>query len=85
MQFKIELTKVALKNFKSLSEKNTLVIFAAIEDLKQDPFNKNLDIKKLKTPFEGYRIRKGSFRILFIIENKTILIYSIKHRKDAYK
>ncbi len=85
MQFKIELTKVALKNFKSLSEKNILVIFAAIEDLKQGPFNKNLVIKKLKTSFEGYRIRKGSFRILFIIENKTILIYSIKHRKDAYK
>ncbi len=59
--------------------------FTVIENLKENPFNKKLDVKKLKTSFEGYRVRKGSFRILFEKENKIITIYSIKHRKDAYK
>ncbi len=85
MQYEIEFTKTAQKDFKCLSEKNKILIFTVIENLKENPFNKKLDVKKLKTSFEGYRVRKGSFRILFEKENKIITIYSIKHRKDAYK
>ncbi len=36
---------------------------------------------------EGYRIRVGNYRILFEIDDskKNVKIYSVKHRKDAYR
>lgn len=36
---------------------------------------------------KGYRIRHGNFRVLYVIDDleKTVLIYDISHRKDAYK
>ena len=39
------------------------------------------------TQDEGYRIRVGDYRILFRIDDtlKEVIIYRIKHRKDAYR
>jgi len=36
---------------------------------------------------EGYRIRAGDFRILYRVDDrsKEVIIYRIKHRKDAYR
>lgn len=50
-----------------------------------DPFSPFLNVKKLKTPLVGYRLRIGDYRILFLIDGKIIRVYSIRHRKDAYK
>jgi len=39
------------------------------------------------TTTEGYRIRVGSYRILYTIDDKTkhIVIYSVGHRKEIYR
>ncbi len=42
------------------------------------------DIKKLTNFTLEYRLRVGSYRVLFEIEGETIVIYRIKHRKEAY-
>lgn len=36
---------------------------------------------------EGYRIRSGSYRVLYVVDDasKKISIYRIKHRRDAYR
>jgi len=36
---------------------------------------------------EGYRIRAGDFRILYRIDDraKEVIIYRIKHRREAYR
>lgn len=85
MNFKIEFTKIAVKDFNSLNEKDKIFISLLLDKLKANPFSGSVDIKKLKTPFEGYRARKGSFRILIIIEHKLITVYSVKRRKDVYR
>ncbi len=56
----------------------------SIFDFKINPRPPNC--QKLSTQ-EGYRIRKGKVRILYRIdnENKLIIIYRIKLRKDVYK
>ncbi len=42
------------------------------------------DVKRL-TDFEAqYRLRVGNFRVLFNVENDSVIIYRIKHRRDAY-
>jgi mRNA interferase RelE/StbE len=44
-----------------------------------------LQIKKLKSPFDGYRLRVGDYRILFTREGNEITIYDMGHRKEVYK
>ena len=42
------------------------------------------NVKRL-TDFEPqYRLRVGNYRVLFNIENDFIIIYRIKHRREAY-
>lgn len=44
------------------------------------------DIKKLKPPLEGFRLRCGEYRLIFNFHNQAILeIKSVRHRRDAYR
>jgi mRNA interferase RelE/StbE len=42
------------------------------------------DVKKLTNFTPEYRLRVGEYRVLFEIEDQTIVIYRIAHRKEAY-
>jgi len=44
-----------------------------------------LDVKKLKSPLGGYRLRVGDYRILFLRDGDKVTIYDIGHRKDVYR
>ena len=48
----------------------------------QDNFAGN--IKKLTNFTPEYRLRAGQYRVLFKIDTETLMIYRVKHRKDAY-
>jgi mRNA-degrading endonuclease RelE of RelBE toxin-antitoxin system len=44
------------------------------------------DVKKLKPPFLGFRLRCGDYRVFFDLKNdNTIEITGVRHRKDAYR
>jgi mRNA interferase RelE/StbE len=43
------------------------------------------DVKKLTARENKYRLRVGNFRILFHLEGKTISVYAVKDRKEAYE
>ncbi len=43
------------------------------------------NIKRLRQADFGYRLRMGDYRILFDIEDDTIVIQKIGHRKDIYE
>ena len=81
--YSVRITKPAERQFKKLTQSVQGQLFKVFDKLQLDPFVS--DIKKLKTPFEGYRVRSGQYRILLVVEKKVVTIYSIKHRKDAYK
>jgi len=53
--------------------------------LKENPLARSLDIKRLHVPLYGYRLRLGDYRMLFDVIGDTVWIFTIKHRKDAYK
>ena len=44
------------------------------------------DIKKLKEPFSGFRLRCGDYRLFFdSLADDQIAITSVRHRREAYR
>jgi mRNA interferase RelE/StbE len=43
------------------------------------------DVKKLTAREHKYRLRVGSYRVLFQLEGSSIFVYAVKHRKEAYE
>jgi len=72
----------AIKDLKKLDKQTAKYLIKKIESLRNYPLVTN--IKKLKNFYPPYRYRVGNYRILFDIENENIIIFKIKHRKDAY-
>jgi len=42
------------------------------------------DVKKLTAQQHKYRLRVGSYRVLFELEGRVIFVYAVKHRREAY-
>ncbi len=82
--FKISFKKSVARDLKKISKSQTKHILDKIEaDL-----TKSADkIPQLKGKFSGLRkYRIGDYRIIFtIINNDTVLITRIQHRKDVYR
>jgi mRNA interferase RelE/StbE len=43
------------------------------------------DVKRLTNFTPEYRLRIRDYRVLFEIEEETIVIYRIRHRREAYR
>ena len=77
-----------IKVLKKIPKRELLLISECLYELESWPDRSLLrDINKLTNVDDGYRIRVGVYRIIFIVEKKEIRITIIKvtHRKDAYK
>ena len=78
----IEIQESAKKDLKKIDKKQALKILTQIKKLENYPHITN--IKKLKNHYPPMRYRIGDYRILFEIENDSIIVVNIKHRKEAY-
>lgn len=60
-------------------------ILEAIEALADNPFPSQH--RKLHGVESSYRIRVGDFRVVYQVdlEKKAVVIYHVRHRKDAYR
>lgn len=43
------------------------------------------DVKRLTNHTPEYRLRVGDYRVLFDVVDDKIIVYRVKHRKDAYR
>jgi mRNA interferase RelE/StbE len=82
IQVKALLSRIARKQFANINEPEKSLIVEAITKLEKNP--PEGDIKKLKGR-DGFRVRKGNYRIIFKIRNGTITIDEIITRGQAYK
>ncbi len=47
---------------------------------------RNGDVKKLKPPQTGFRLRCGDYRLFFELRNETIIeVIGVRHRREAYR
>jgi mRNA interferase RelE/StbE len=82
--FKITFKKFVVKDLKRISRDQVKNILNKIEsNLSKTPEQ----YPELKGKFAGLRkFRVGNYRIIFVIlEEKTVLITRIKHRKESYR
>jgi mRNA interferase RelE/StbE len=82
MKYQTFLKPKAIKDLKNISKADAKKITAKIKEMENDLQG---DVKKLTKHTPEYRLRVGDWRILFEIETNKIVIYTIKHRKDAYR
>jgi len=81
MYYEVEFKPKALKDCNKIPKKDVRRIFEKIEMMQH---NLEGDVKKLTNFTPEYRLRAGSYRVLFEIEYDIIVIYRILHRQKAY-
>ncbi len=77
-------SKRVQKGLKKLPVKEQERIIKCIENRLINFRTRTKGIRRIKTTGE-YRLRQGDYRILFIVEDDTILIKKIQNRKDVYR
>jgi mRNA interferase RelE/StbE len=81
--FKVVITDRALKDIDNLTQDVKKRIASKLKEYSNDPLNYS---RKLTDPKIGtYRFRIGDYRVIFDIEDETIIVLRIGHRKDIYK
>jgi len=81
MSFKIVWDEKAYDSLIKLEPSITRRIFKKVEELSENPFSK--DIKRLKGS-NDFRLRVGDYRVIFAIEQNTLQILKVGHRKNIY-
>jgi len=83
--YRIRIEKRALKALSSLPKRTRAKIRKAIDSLAETP--RPLGVKKLADEHQLYRIRVGSFRVVYQIQDQDLLVLVVKigHRKDIYR
>jgi len=84
MPYTVKLKRSAEKELDNLPTKIHDKVINILLSLKENPFPRNF--KKLRGR-EGYRIRVGDYRILYLIHesDKNIEVVSVAHRKEVYR
>jgi mRNA interferase RelE/StbE len=83
--YSVEFRPSALKSLKRLPKQEVIKIKSKIDKLAEQLPNPN--ITKLKSNNSFHRVRSGSYRIVYEINNDKLVILVVKvgHRKDVYK
>ncbi len=82
MRYDVRFKPKAVKDIESLPSRIQGRVLARIEKMSDDLKG---DVKRLTNFTPEFRLRVGDFRVLFEIEGETIIIYQIRHRREAYR
>lgn len=83
--YEIQWKHSAEKDLRGIDKQYIPRILETVETLSNNPFPSQH--RKLHGSESSYRIRIGDYRIIYQVdsENKLIVIYHVRHRKDAYR
>ena len=81
MVYQIEFKPRAIRDLEAIDHTQARRIIEKIR-LMQDELAG--DVKRLTNITPEFRLRVGDYRILFEVEAGKVIIYRVRHRKDAY-
>ena len=82
MKYGVEFKPRALKDLKALPAGESQRIISKTEALCDGLTG---DVKKLTNFTPEYRLRVGNYRVLFEVAGGAVVVYRVRHRKDAYQ
>jgi mRNA interferase RelE/StbE len=84
VSYRVELESRARREFLDLPRDVQEHLAAALDDLRGDP--RPPGAKRLSGS-PGYRVRKGTYRVLYTIDDNTkiVRVYRIGHRREVYR
>ena len=87
MNYEIKFYKDTLKSIQRLDKPTRNRILDHINILSENPKHPELDIKRMQGTVNQYRLRVGSYRVIYSIFNDHLIIVIIKvgSRGDVYK
>ncbi|MFA6008792.1 MAG: type II toxin-antitoxin system RelE/ParE family toxin [Desulfobacteraceae bacterium] len=82
MIYDVQFKPRAVKDIEKISSRMQTKVIKGIEML-----GNNLagDVKRLTNYTPEYRLRVGDYRVLFEIEDNSIIVYRIRHRREVYR
>ena len=85
MTYRIEFTKKANKQFQALPQQIQKRIEPKIAALAENP--RPHGVVKLSGEDNAYRIRVGDYRVVYYIEDESVLVlvFRVDHRRDVYR
>jgi mRNA interferase RelE/StbE len=78
---KVELKPQAVKDLQGLQKQDAARITARLAEMDAGLTG---HIKRLTNFTPEYRLRVGNYRVLFEVEENTVVVYRIMHRKHVY-
>jgi mRNA interferase RelE/StbE len=86
--YKVLISATFQRQLKKLHKKIQKRIIKALKELEQAPFTprSHVDIKSLKgTKPLKHRLRVGDYRIIYLVESKTVKIIEVFKRSRGYR
>lgn len=85
MVYKILFSEIIKKQKKQIPKRDLVKIESIILSLQDNP--RPIKCKKLVGGDRDYRVRYGDWRVLYSIDDrqKTVIVYGILNRKEAYR
>ena len=82
--YRLEISHIAHKQIDALPHRFARRINEAVVQLANEP--RPVGAKKL-LGIEGFRIRVGDYRILYVVNDAScsITVYRVKHRREVYR
>ncbi|MEV4877696.1 type II toxin-antitoxin system RelE family toxin [Streptomyces cyaneofuscatus] len=87
MKYAFRFTAAAQRQLRAIDRPAAMRILAALTALGDDPYREDADIKKLTGPSGLYRLRVGSYRVAYQVEDGELIILVVKvgNRRDVYR
>jgi mRNA interferase RelE/StbE len=78
-------TTAAQRRLRALSRPDAMRILTALTALGDDPYGQDADVKKLTGPSGLYRLRVGSYRVAYQINDGELVVLVVKvgDRRDV--
>jgi len=82
MRYDVQFKPAAVKDIKGIPARTQSRILAKIEAMSDDLKG---NVTRLTGFTREYRLRVGDYHVLFEIEGKSVIIYRVRHRREAYR
>ncbi|GAB2937582.1 type II toxin-antitoxin system RelE family toxin [Streptomyces heilongjiangensis] len=87
MKYAFRFTTAAQRQLRAVTRPDAMRILAALTALGEDPYRQDVDVKKLTGPSGLYRLRVGSYRVAYQVNDGELLVLVVKvgDRRDVYR